>query len=218
HRQADVEEAVHRRQEAVDAVAVLGEAQLRQAADDLLFQFVLCGDFGLQEQVAVLVQQRWQLVAAEAATVEYGQRVAALICQVLDEDKGEQRQALGGLVDLRAHLLGDEVVEAARVADQLETERLEQRTVLVLQVGELGVGLRLAARQVVALEQLAEDRRQLGHFLEVDVHKRGSQAIVGWKTATPFPPESSVLAKVDKLRVVHPTSGLAAKVGVAVVR
>src|SRR5690606_21071034 len=35
---------------------------------------------------------------------------------------------------------------------------------------------------------------------------------------SPFPPDTSVLAKVDKLRVVHPTSGLAAKVGVAVVR
>src|SRR5690606_12398497 len=42
----------------------------------------------------------------------------------------------------------------------------------------------------------------------------GSQTIVGWKTAKPFPPKSSAMAKVDKLRVVHPTSGLAAKVGV----
>ncbi|MNJ71852.1 hypothetical protein D3C77_684450 [compost metagenome] len=123
---------------------------------------------------------------------------------MLDEDEGEQRQALGGLVHLRAHLLGDEVVEAARIADQLEAERLEQRAVLVLHVRQLRVGFRLAARQVIALEQLAEDRRQLGHFLEVDVHKRGSQAIVGWKTAQPFPPESSVSA-VDKQSVVHPT-------------
>src|SRR5690606_39556069 len=79
HRQADVEEAVHRRQEAVDAVAVLGEAQLGQAADDLLFQFVLGGDFGLQEQVAVLVQQCRQFVTTQAAAVEHGQRVAALV-------------------------------------------------------------------------------------------------------------------------------------------
>ncbi len=181
---------MHRRQEAVDAVAVLGEAQLRQAADDLLFQFFLGGDFGLQEQVAVLVQQRRQFIATEAATVEHGQRVAALVGQVLDEDEGEQRQALGGLVHLRAHLLRDEVVEAARIADQLEAERLEQCAVLVLHVRQLRVGLRLAARQVIALEQLAEDRRQLGHFLEVDVHS-GRSDIVG--------------VMVDKLRVVHPT-------------
>ena len=123
HRQADVEETVHRRQEAVDAIAVLGEAQLRQAADDLFFQLFLGGDFGLQEQVAVLVQQRRQFIAAKAATVEHGQRIATLVGQVLDEDESEQRQALGGLVHLRAHLLGDEVVEAARIADQLEAER-----------------------------------------------------------------------------------------------
>src|SRR5690606_6482263 len=183
------------------------------AADDLFFQLVLGGDFGLLEEIAVLVQQCWQLVAAQAAAVEHGQRIAALVGQVLDQDEGEQRQALGGLVHLRAHLLGHEVIEAAWVTDQLEAQRLEQRAVLVLQVGQLRVGLRFAARKVIALEQLAEDRRQLGHFLEVDVHKRGSQAIVGWKTPEAFPPESSVLAKVDKLRVVHPTSGLAANVG-----
>src|SRR5690606_13266721 len=146
-------------------------------------------------------------------TVEHGQRIAALVGQVLDQDEGEQRQALGGLVHLCAHLLGHKIIEAARIADQLETERLEQCTVLVLQVGQLGVGLRLAARKVIALEQLAEDRRQLGHFLEVDVHKRGS--VVAWKTAKPFPLVSSMSA-VDKLRVVHPTSGLAAKVRVPV--
>ena len=95
---------------------------------------------------------------------------------MFDQNEGEQRQALGGLVDLRTHLLGDKIVEAARIADQLEAERLEQRTVLVLHVGQLGVALGLAARQVIALEQLAEDRRQLGHFFQVDVHTQLRQS------------------------------------------
>jgi hypothetical protein len=58
--------------------------------------------FGLDKQVAVFFQQRWQFITAEAAAVEHGDRVAALVGQVLDEDEGEQRQALGGLVHLRA--------------------------------------------------------------------------------------------------------------------
>ena len=41
--------------------------------------------------------------------------------QMLNEDEAEQCQALGGLVDLGAHLLGNEVVEAATVTDQFET-------------------------------------------------------------------------------------------------
>ncbi|MCY1532420.1 hypothetical protein D9M68_676950 [compost metagenome] len=161
---------MHRRQEAVHAVVLAGEAELDQAAHDLLLQLLLAGHLGLQEQVAVLLQQRRQLVAAEAAAVEHGQRVAALVGEVLDEDEGEQRQALRGLVDLRAHLLGNEVVEAAAVAHQLEAEAAEQRAVGVLLVGQLGVELGVALADVVALEQLAEDRRQLGEFFEVDVH------------------------------------------------
>src|SRR5690606_35910572 len=101
------------------------KTQLGQATNDLFFQLVLGGDFGLLKEIAVLVQQRWQLIAAQAAAIEHGQRIASLVGQVLDQDEGKQRQALGGLVHLRAHLLGDEVIEAARVADQLETERLE---------------------------------------------------------------------------------------------
>ena len=57
---------------------------------DLFFQLVDGLHFGLQEQVAVLVQQRGQLVAADAAAVEHGHRVAALVGQVLDDDEGEQ--------------------------------------------------------------------------------------------------------------------------------
>ncbi|MNP49411.1 hypothetical protein D3C76_1435940 [compost metagenome] len=99
---------------------------------------------------------------------------------MLDQDEGEQRQALGGLVHLGAHLLRYEVVEAARVADQLEAEALEQGAVLVLQGGQLGVALRLAAGEVIALEQLAEDGRELGHFFQVDIHQEVfSAAAVG---------------------------------------
>ena len=90
--------------------------------------------------------------------------VTALICQMLNEDEGEQCQALGGLVDLRGSQFRHEVIKATRVADQLEAQCLEQRAVLVLAVGELSVQLRIAAADVIALEQLAKDRRELGHF------------------------------------------------------
>ena len=176
YRQAHVEEAVHRREEAVGTVVLAGETELGQAADDFFFQFVLGGDFGLQEQILVLLQQCRQFVAAQAATVEHGQRVAALVGQVLDEDEGEQRQTLGGLVDLRAHLFRHEVIEAAAVAHQFIAERLEQGAIGVLLAGQLGVQLGRGAADVVALEQLAEDRRQLGEFFQVDIHTEGVPA------------------------------------------
>ncbi len=100
-RQADIEETVHRRQETVDAVFFAGETELGHAAHDFFFEFFDGLHFGLDEQVAVLLQQRWQLIATEAATVEHGDRVAALVGQVLDEDEGEQRQTLRGLVHRR---------------------------------------------------------------------------------------------------------------------
>ncbi|MNE99950.1 hypothetical protein D3C80_1987020 [compost metagenome] len=56
HAEADIEEAVHGREEAVDAVFLAGEAQLGQAAHDLFFQLLDGGDLGLKEQVAVLVE------------------------------------------------------------------------------------------------------------------------------------------------------------------
>ena len=170
HRQADVEETVHRRHEAVHAAVLGGEAELGQAAHDLLFQFFLGLHLGLEEQVAVFLQQRRQLFAADAAAVQHGQRVAALVCEVFDEDEGEQRQALGGLVHLGADLLRDEVVEAAGIADQLEAHGAEQAAVLVLVRGQLGVQLGVAVADVVALEQLAEDRRELGQFGEIKMH------------------------------------------------
>ena len=83
---------------------------------------------------------------------------------MLDEDECEQRQTLRGLVDLRGCQIRHEVVEPTSVADQLEAQRLEQAAVLVLKIGQLRVQLRVAAADMVALEQLAEDRRQLGHF------------------------------------------------------
>ena len=70
---------MHGRQETVDAVAVFGEAQLRQAADYLFLQFVLRGDFSLQKQVAVLIEQRRQLITAEGAAVQHRERIATLI-------------------------------------------------------------------------------------------------------------------------------------------
>ncbi len=214
---------MHRRQEAVHAVAVLGETKLHETADDLVFQLLEGGDLGLQEQVAVLFQQRWQLVTADAAAVEYRERVAALVGQVLDQNEGEQRQALCSLVNLRRHLLGHEVIEAARVAHQLETEGAEQRTILVLHAGQLGVALRLATRDVITLEQVAEGGRELGHFFKVDIHRRCSRASVRSSAAERAPPDRSgwpmvgrsrvddassvhrpVIDEVDKESVVHP--------------
>ncbi|MCY1544500.1 hypothetical protein D9M68_803910 [compost metagenome] len=90
---------------------------------------------------------------------------------MFDQDKGEQGQALGGLVHLGAHLFGDEIVEATAVADQLVTQGLEQGAILILLVGQLGVQLRVAAADVITLEQLAEDRRQLGEFFQVNIHR-----------------------------------------------
>ena len=179
HGQANVEEAVHRRQEAVHAIAVLGETKLREAANDLVFQLFVGGDFGLQEQVAVLVEQRRQLVAADGAAIEYGERITALIGQVLDQDEGEQRQALSGLVDLGRSLLWHEIVEAARIAHQLEAQGAEQRAILILHAGQLGVALGFASRDVVALEQVAKRGRELGHFFQINVHASCSRAVLG---------------------------------------
>ncbi len=175
---------MHRRQEAVDAAFFMGEAKLGHAAHDLFFQLVDGLYLGLQEQVAVLVQQRGQFVTADAAAVEHGHGVAALVGEVLDQDEGEQRQALGGLVDLRGSLIGDEVVEAPGVANQLEAQGLEQGAVLVLEVRQLGVQLRVAAADVETLEQLTEDRRELGQFGKIKMHWLGSRwfqvALRGW--------------------------------------
>ncbi|MNQ90401.1 hypothetical protein D3C85_1057410 [compost metagenome] len=81
---------MHGRQETVNTVLFAGETQLGHAPHDFLFQFVLGLHLGLDEQVAVFFQQRRQFVAAQAATVEHGHRVAALIGQVLDQDEGKQ--------------------------------------------------------------------------------------------------------------------------------
>ena len=99
-------------------------------------------------------------------TLAVGMVIATLVGQVFDDDEGEQCQALGGLV----HLCGGhgsvrhEVIEAAGIAHQLKTQGLEQRAVLVLEVRQLCVQLRVTAADVVTLEQLAKDRRQLGQF------------------------------------------------------
>ncbi|MNE27111.1 hypothetical protein D3C80_1205060 [compost metagenome] len=93
---------MHRRQEAVAALLVGGEAELHQAAQDLLLQLLRALYLGLQQQFAVFLQQRRQLVAAEATAVQHAQRVAAQVGEMLDQHEGEQRQALGGLVDLGA--------------------------------------------------------------------------------------------------------------------
>ncbi|MNM96518.1 hypothetical protein D3C81_1089970 [compost metagenome] len=164
NRQADVEESVHRRQETVDPVFFAGKTELGHAAHDLFFEFVLGLHFGLDEQVAVLLQQRRQFIAAEAATVEHGDRIAALIGQVLDEDEGEQRQTLRSFVHRSGGEVRYEVVETTGVTDQLKAQGLEQRAVLVLEVRQLCVQLRIAAADVITLEQLAKDRRQLGQF------------------------------------------------------
>src|SRR5690606_33974797 len=74
------------------------------------------------------------------------------------------------LVHLRRYLLGHEVVEAARVAHQFEAEGAEQSAVLVLHAGQLGRALRLAAREVVALERVAEGCRELGPVIEIAMH------------------------------------------------
>ena len=57
-----------------------------------------------------------------------------------------------------------EIVETPRIAHQLKAQGLEQGAVLVLEVRQLRVQLRVAAADVVTLEQLAKDRRQLGQF------------------------------------------------------
>ena len=54
-----------------------------------------------------------------------------------------------------------------------EAEGLEQRAVLVLLVGQLAVQLGVAAADVVALEQFAEDRCQVAQFIKVDSHAVG---------------------------------------------
>src|SRR5690606_22890316 len=163
-RQANIEETVHRRQETVNAVFFAGETELRHAAHDFFFEFFDSLHFSLNEQVAVLFQQRRQFVATEAAAVEHGNRVTALIGQMLDEDEGEQRQTLRSLVHRSGGEVRHEVVETPCIADQFKTQRLEQRAVLILEVRQLCVQLRIAAADVVALEQLAKDRRQLGQF------------------------------------------------------
>ncbi|MCY1435145.1 hypothetical protein D9M71_512280 [compost metagenome] len=94
---------------------------------------------------------------------------------MFDQDEGEQRQALGGLVDLGGGQVRDEVVETAGVADQFKAQGLEQAAVLVLEVRQLGVQLRVAAADVEALEQLAEDRCELGQFGKIKMHGQGSQ-------------------------------------------
>ncbi len=109
-------------------------------------------------------QQRWQFISAETAAVEHGDRVAALVGQVLDKDEGEQRQTLRGLVYCRRSEVRHKVVETPGVADQFKAQCLEQRAVLVLEVRQLRVQLRIAAADVVALEQLAKDRCQMGQF------------------------------------------------------
>ena len=53
------------------------------------FELFLGLHLGLDKQVAVFLQQRRQFVAAQAATVEHGNRIAALIGQMLDDDKRE---------------------------------------------------------------------------------------------------------------------------------
>lgn len=83
---------------------------------------------------------------------------------MLDQNESKQRQALGGLVHRSGGEVRHEVIEAAGIADQLEPQCLEQRAVLVLEVRQLRVQLRITAADVVALEQLAEDRCQLGQF------------------------------------------------------
>lgn len=111
HRQAHIEKAVHRRQEAINPALFVGEAQLRHAAHDFFFQLVLGRDFGLHKQVAVFFQQRGQFVAAQTTAIEHGNRVAPLIGQMLDDDEREQRQTLRGLVDLRCGGVGHEVIK-----------------------------------------------------------------------------------------------------------
>lgn len=141
------------------------------------FQFVHGLHFGLQEQVAVLVQQRGQFVAANAAAVEHGHRVTALVGKMFDQDEGEQRQALRGLVDLGGGHVRDEVVEATGVAHQFEAQGLEQGAVLVLEIRQLRIQLGVAAADVEAFEQLAEDRRELGQFGKIKMHGLGSRWI-----------------------------------------
>ena len=166
---------MHGRQEAVDAAFFVGEAQLGHAPQDLLFKLVDGLHLGLQEQVAVLVQQRGQLVAADTAAVQHCHGVAALVRQVLDQDEGEQRQALRGLVDLRRGHVRHEVVETTGVAHQLEAQGLEQGAVLVLEVRQLSVQLGVATADVEAFEQLAKDRRELGQFGKIKMHGLGSR-------------------------------------------
>ncbi|MNG25997.1 hypothetical protein D3C84_1109200 [compost metagenome] len=83
---------------------------------------------------------------------------------MLDQDEGEQRQALGGLVHRRGGEIRHKVVETTGVAHQLEAQGLEQGAVLVLEVRQLCVQLRIAAADVITLEQLAKDRCQMGQF------------------------------------------------------
>ncbi|MNH28308.1 hypothetical protein D3C79_884660 [compost metagenome] len=166
---------MHRRQEAVDAVLFVGKAELGHAAHDLFFQLVGSLYFGLDEQVAVFLQHRRQFIAAQAATVEHRHWVTALVGQVLNQNEGEQGQALGSLVDLGGGLVRDEVVETTGIADQLKAQGLEQAAVLVLEIRQLGVQLRITAADMKTLEQLAEDRCELGQFGKIKMHGQGSQ-------------------------------------------
>ncbi|MNR25592.1 hypothetical protein D3C85_1427530 [compost metagenome] len=128
------------------------------------------GHLGLVEQVAVLLQQGRQLVAADAAAVEHRERVAALVGEVLDQDEGEQRQALGGLVHRRGGEIRHKVVETTGVAHQLKAQGLEQGAVLVLKVRQLGIQLGITAADVVTLEQFAKDGGQLRQFTKIKMH------------------------------------------------
>ena len=129
----------------------------------------------MHKQVAVFFQQRGQFVAAQTTAIEHGNRVAPLIGQMLDDDEREQRQTLRGLVDLRCGGVGHEVIKTAGITHQLKAQRLEQGTVLILEVRQLRVQLRVASADVVALEQFTKNRCQLGQFRQIKMHGEGSQ-------------------------------------------
>ncbi len=124
--------------------------ELGQAAQDLFLQLFLGGDLGLQEEVAVLVQQRRQFVAAQGTAIEHGQRIATWSARCSTRMKVNSARRLGGLVDLGAHLLGHEVVEAARIADQSKPRARNSARYWSCCWLTLGIALGLAAGQVIA--------------------------------------------------------------------
>jgi HPt (histidine-containing phosphotransfer) domain-containing protein len=99
------------------------------------------------------------LVVAEKGFPEDIEAVAAAIAgQDLVTARRHAHSVKGGAANIGALAMAE------------QAQRLEQAAVLVLEVRQLSVELGIAPADVEALEQLAEDRRELGEFFQIDIH------------------------------------------------